>query len=189
MANILVFVEEAGCVSGGVYQLEVPTAEVYKLEAAADRLRDFHETLRVVDTQNGGGGGNDRGGGGTAFVAGDDPNQHSRDNSSSSVPPRPLSVGSSARHRSTLFGRDNPTNRVARIAEALQGIERQGSVAPLTLTARRALFMARKLVLLRRAVIDFQHSQTEAVTPAMRTRMAEVLSSMRDTEGAPSVTV
>ena len=43
--------------------------------------------------------------------------------------------------------------------------------------------MAGKLVCLRRAVIDFQHRQKEAVSVDMRDRMTEVLRDLRATEG------
>lgn len=49
VSNIMPFIEDIGCVSGGVYQLEVSKTDVYKLEAALDRLCDFQQALRVSD--------------------------------------------------------------------------------------------------------------------------------------------
>ena len=45
------------------------------------------------------------------------------------------------------------------------------------------MFVARKLLALRLAVIDFQHCQTEALGTSMKSRLETILYEMRQTEG------
>ena len=142
----------------------------YKLEAAAERLRDFQETLRVVDV--------DVTGTGSPSSPQLDAVKLSENAGRLTPEQRELELKRRMSRRRTRSRADS-----SKIAEVLAEISNRGPIAPLTLTARRALFLADKLVALRKAVIEFQHVQKEAVSREMCDNMQKILSKMRDTDG------